>query len=331
MFHFPLEQVQDRQPIMPIVLPNEEVQTNSSLHDDLGSGGLILDPSPPITQHTLPISILPNDPVGRDSDVEEADCEDEDDESFIHKNFLADILANNFPNFDSLGLAEDIRDKANLLLENIKAFKFIKNLQFNKIKRMISKQFPHGTKKAAWKVPEVRKRLFYAVVKRAMQLLFLSNRKTLDLERIMEQEPQCSDAQITQLREADPTEYAILARFVRAVHIAFTVIGIPGRSHKEIYVYLATNLEGADRNYANGGGRAKSCKLRHHVIEMTTGVPRDHRDRLPAVKTYLNCLLSDSEDEDEDEMDTIEEDHSLQGVNLSDPSPSTVNHSNGVA
>ncbi len=67
------------------------------------------------------------------------------------------------------------------------------------------------------------------------------------------------------------------------LYIASKIMHIPGGRNRDRYVYLATQLEGAGRSYANGGARAKSCKLRHHVIDILTKSKRGRRNRMSNV------------------------------------------------
>lgn len=240
----------------------------------------------------------------QDHEILDEETEEVEESAFIDSNELDDILAaNNYPNFHAMGLEETVLHDAIGLLEKIRKAKCLEALKYDKMEKMIRKKFKHGNLKGP--VPKVIEYLYYAAAKRTMQLLFHTSPGELDLHHIMNLDSIANDPLIANVQRRKPEEYAILRRFVRAVYIAHEFMDIPGNRNKGRYTFLAKQLEGAGRNYANGGARAKDCKLRHHVIELITGVPRGQRRRTGWKTTLINkCMQELSSDSEADEDET---------------------------
>ncbi len=195
-----------------------------------------------------------------------------------------DTTSTSSPLIEAFSISEEVREKAILIQEGLRSITDPDLLTYKHIKAAINVHFPHGTKKPEHHIPEIIQRLYYAATKRVIQLLFRSGQyDELDLNVILSKEPLVSDESILTWKEDDPPDYRRLQRFTRAVYIASKIMHIPGGRNRDRYVYLATQLEGAGRSYANGGARAKSCKLRHHVIDILTKSKRGRRNRMSNV------------------------------------------------
>lgn len=219
-----------------------------------------------------------------EDDVEEV--ADNTVDKFVSENALETILKNPYPDFRHLGLIETVYNDAIMILHKIIGINALSLLTYKRVKGMISKKFKHGKMKPDMKIPLVIQYLFYVAVKRAMQLMFSSwRRDDLCLKRIMADEIISNDRTISAYMNGPtdpPEDTQLLPRFIRAVLVASKVVGLPGRRNRSCYVFLASQLEGSGKYYANGGARAKKVIIRHHVIDVITGNPRGIRIRQPA-------------------------------------------------